>query len=383
MLRIGIVANEPSGDILGAGLIRELRKLRDDIQFEGVAGPLMMAEGCRTLVSMERLSVMGLVEVVKHLPDLLAIRRSLERHFRQDPPDLFVGIDAPDFNIGLERRLRRAGIPTVHYVCPTVWAWRPKRVGKLRAAADRVLCIFPFEEAFLNAHGVPCSFVGHPLADEIPAQTDRAGARRALGLDPDRTALAVLPGSRVSEIEALAGCFLGAVQRCQAAVEEDLQFVVPLVNERTRRAFEAIWRAQAPDLPLTLVPSGSRQALVASDLVLTASGTATLEALLLKRPMVVAYKLSPLTYWIVSRFKLVKTPFIAMANLLAGREIAPEFVQQSATPEALAAALLELIRSPARREAFREEAERLHRSMRLDASRKAALALLAVIEARK
>ena len=382
MLRIGIVANEPSGDILGAGLIRELRKLRDDIRFEGVAGPLMIAEGCRTLVPMERLSVMGLVEVVKHLPDLLATRRSLEKHFRQDPPDLFVGIDAPDFNIGLERRLRRAGIPTVHYVCPTVWAWRPKRVGKLREAADHVLCIFPFEEAFLADHGVPCSFVGHPLADEIPERTDRAAARRALGLDPTRMTLAVLPGSRVSEIDALAGCFLDAAQRCRADTDE-LQFVVPLVNERTRAAFEAIWRARAPDLPLTLVQSRSREALIASDLVLTASGTATLEALLLKRPMVVAYRLSPLTHWIVTRFRLVKTPFIAMANLLAGREIAREFVQQAATPEALAGALLELIHSPARRDAFAEEAERLHGAMRLDSSRKAALALLAVIEARK
>ena len=381
MLRIGIVANEPSGDILGAGLIRELRKLRVDIQFEGVAGPLMLAEGCRTLVPMERLSVMGLVEVLKHLPELLFIRRSLVRHFRENPPDLFVGVDAPDFNIGLEQHLRRAGIPTIHYVCPTVWAWRPKRVKKLRSAAELVLSIFPFEKAFLDEHHVPSRYIGHPLADEIPVQTDRAAARRVLDLDPDKMTLALLPGSRMSEIEALSGCFLDTARRCEQR-ESGLQFVAPFVNDRTSEAFESIRQARAPELNIRSVRD-SREALIASDIVLTASGTATLEALLLKRPMVVAYRLNALTYWIVNRFNLVKTPFIAMANLLAGKEIAPEFVQESATPEALADAVTELIRSPARREAFRCEGERVHETLRLDSSRKAAEAALAMIDARQ
>ena len=375
MLRIGIVANEPSGDILGAGLIREIRRLRPEARFEGVAGPLMIAEGCRTLLPMERLSVMGLVEVLRHLPELLSIRRRLAGHFTENPPDLFIGIDGPDFNIGLERRLRKAGIPTAHYVCPTVWAWRPGRVETLRKAVDLVLCIFPFEEPFLAEHGVRCRFVGHPLADEIPEQTDRAAARRALGLDPAATTLALLPGSRIGEIDRLAERFLRAAAICREA-EPGLQFVVPLVNRRSREAFERVRLAHAPGLPLEVVEGRSREALIASDLVLTASGTATLESLLLKRPMVVAYRLNGFTYWLVSRLRLVKTPFIAMANLLAGREIAPEFVQEAATPEALAAALLELIRSPERREAFREEAERLHRAMRRDASVEAAKALL-------
>ena len=381
MLRIGIVANEPSGDILGAGLIREIRRLRPEARFEGVAGPLMIAEGCRTLLPMERLSVMGLVEVLRHLPELLSIRRHLAGHFTDNPPDLFIGIDGPDFNIGLERRLREAGIPTAHYVCPTVWAWRPGRVETLRKAVDLVLCIFPFEEPFLTDHGVRCRFVGHPLADEIPEQTDRAAARRALGLDPAATTLALLPGSRIGEIDRLAERFLRAAAICREA-EPGLQFVVPLVNRRSREAFERVRLAHAPGLPLEVVEGRSREALIASDLVLTASGTATLESLLLKRPMVVAYRLNGFTYWLVSRLRLVKTPFIAMANLLAGREIAPEFVQEAATPEALAAALLELIRSPERREAFREEAGRLHRAMRRNASVEAAKALLELAGAR-
>ncbi len=375
MLRIGIVANEPSGDILGAGLIREIRRLRPEARFEGVAGPLMIAEGCRTLLPMERLSVMGLVEVLRHLPDLLSIRRKLAEHFTGNPPDLFIGIDGPDFNIGLERRLRARGIPTAHYVCPTVWAWRPGRVETLRKAVDLVLCIFPFEEPFLAEHGVHCRFVGHPLADEIPEETDRAAARRALGLDPAATTLALLPGSRIGEIDRLAERFLAAAAICREA-EPGLQIVVPLVNRRSREAFDRVRLAHAPTLPLQVVEGRSREALIASDLVLTASGTATLESLLLKRPMVVAYRLNGFTYWLVSRLRLVKTPFIAMANLLAGREIAPEFVQEAATPEALAAALLELIRSPARREAFRAEAERLHGTMRRNASVEAARALL-------
>lgn len=378
MLKIGIVANEPSGDLLGAGVIREIRKLHPDVRFEGVGGPLMLEQGCRSLFSMERLSVMGLVEVLKHLPELLSIRRKLRNHFLQDPPDVFIGIDAPDFNLGLETDLKNAGIPTVHYVSPTVWAWRPGRVTKIRAAVDLMLSIFPFEAAFLEQHRVPVRYVGHPLADEIPLQNDRYAARMALAVDDKPHVVALLPGSRVGEIESLSATF---IQTALQLVERypDAHFLVPLINARTRTAFESILNREAPDLPVTLVDGQARTAMIAADVVLTASGTATLEALLLKRAMVVAYRLNPLTYWIVKRFNLVRIPYVAMANLLAGEELAPEFIQDAATPEALADALSELLESPQRVSDIQQRYTELHQRLHQDSSRKAAEAVLALI----
>ncbi len=378
MLRIGIVANEPSGDLLGAGVIREIRKRHPDACFEGVGGPLMIEQGCRTLFSMERLSVMGLVEVLKHLPELLSIRRQLRNHFLLDPPDLFIGIDAPDFNLGLERALKQAGIPTAHYVSPTVWAWRPGRVKKIRAAVDLMLTIFPFEAEFLRQHQVPVRYVGHPLADEIPLQNDRAAARMALDVVNKPHVIALLPGSRMGEVGSLSTTFIRAALRLTERYP-DAHFLVPLVNQRIRMAFEAILNREAPDLSVTLIDGEARSVMIAADVVLTASGTATLEAMLLKRAMVVAYRLNALTYWIVRRFNLVRIPYVAMANLLAGEALAPEFIQDEATPEALADALSALLESPARVNHIQECYEQLHITLQQDSSRKAAEAVLSLI----
>ena len=377
-LRVGIVANEVSGDILGAALVSELRSLVPDARFEGVAGPRMLEAGCKTLFPMERLSVMGLTEVLGHLPELLGLRRELVRHFRDDPPDVFIGVDAPDFNLGLERRLREGGIPTVHLVSPTVWAWRPGRVKGIRRAVDLMLCVFPFEESFLREHGVPARFVGHPLADQIPLEVDREAARAHLGLPQEGPLVAILPGSRASEMERLAGPFIESARLCLMA-EPGLRFAVPLVNARLRDQFEGALQRIDPGLPITLVDGQSRTVIAAADCVLTASGTATLETLLLKRPMVVGYRVHPLTYHLVKGLGLVKVPHVAMANLLAGRELAPELLQDRCRAELLAPALLGLLRDPMRRAEIAADYARIHAGMRHNAGRAAALAVLGLI----
>ena len=277
----------------------------------------------------------------------MGIRRELARHFLDHRPDVFIGVDAPDFNLGLERQLRSAGIRTVHLVSPTVWAWRAGRVRGIRRAVDLMLCIFPFEEEFLLRHGVPARYVGHPLADEIPLGVDRAAARVALGLPAEGQVIAVLPGSRAGEVENLAHPFLRAALRCHEE-RPGLRFVTPLVNARLRGIFEAAVAREAPGLPITLVDGRSREVLAASDVVLTASGTATLEALLLKRPMVVGYRVHPITYHLVKQLRLVKVPYVAMANLLAGRGLAPEFIQGRCRSDLLAAALLAFLDDPTR-----------------------------------
>ncbi|MDF1528202.1 MAG: lipid-A-disaccharide synthase [Sedimenticola sp.] len=375
MLRIGIVANEPSGDLLGAGVMREIRKRVADVRFEGIGGPLMIEQGCHSFYSMERLSVMGLVEVLKHLPELLSIRKNLTKHFIKNPPDVFIGIDAPDFNLGLETTLKKNKIPTVHYVSPTVWAWRPKRVKKIRAAVDLMLSIFPFETEFLKRHEIPVAYVGHPLADEIPLKSDRTAAREQLSVANKPHVIAILPGSRVGEINALSEIFLKAALLLEQQYP-DVHFLIPLINQRTRAAFESILNDVAPDLPVTLVEGQSRTVMLAADVVLTASGTATLEAMLLKRAMVVAYKLNVLTYWIVKRFNLVKIPYVAMANLLADEPLAAEFIQDAATPEALANAVSRLIESPEQIRHIEQRYHQLHESLQQDSSRKAAEAIL-------
>lgn len=377
-LRVGIVANEVSGDILGAALVSELRSLVPEARFEGVAGPRMLEAGCKTLFPMERLSVMGLTEVLGHLPELLGLRRELVRHFRDDPPDVFIGVDAPDFNLGLERRLREGGISTVHLVSPTVWAWRPGRVKGIRRAVDLMLCVFPFEEGFLREHGVPARFVGHPLADQIPLEVDQAAARSELGLEHEGPLIAILPGSRAGEMERLSGPFIESARLCLKA-EPGLRFVVPLVSARLRDQFEGVLQRIDPGLPITLVDGRSRTVIAAADCVLTASGTATLETLLLKRPMVVGYRVHPLTYHLVKGLGLVKVPHVAMANLLAGRELAPELLQDRCRAELLAPALLGLLRDPIRRAEIAAEYARIHAGMRHNAGRAAALAVLGLI----
>ncbi len=378
-LRIGIVANEPSGDQLGAGLIQALRGLYPQVEFFGVAGPAMQAQGCDSLVAMEKLSVMGLVEVLKHVPELLRIRRGIVARMLDWRPDVFIGIDAPDFNLGLERRLRKAGIPTVHYVSPTVWAWRESRVKTIRRSVDLVLSILHFEVDFLRKHRVPVHYVGHPLAEEIPLQPDRQAAREALGLPPESTLIALLPGSRLREVESLAADFLLAARQCLARRPE-LKFVVPLVNERVRECFTGILQAQTPQLPITLVDGNSRQVLAACDVVLTASGTATLEALLHKRPMVVGYRIDPMSYWLADTFKLIKVPYVALANLLADEYLAPEFIQHDCRPDKLAEALLAFLDQPDHMRDIESRYLQIHRQMRRESSLEAARAVLGLIK---
>ncbi len=377
-LRIGIVASEISGDLLGARLIRDVRVRCPDARFEGVAGPMMLREGCRSLLPMERLSVMGIVEILRHLPELLGIRAQLVRHFRADPPDAYIGVDAPGLNLGLAARLHRSGIKTVQYVSPTVWAWRQGRVKALRRAVDLVLSIYPFEEEFLGRHRVPAIYVGHPLATEVPMEPDRSDARERLGFSTSDTIIALLPGSRRNEVRGLAADFIEAARRCHAQRPE-LKFVTPLVSVSTRALFEEALRETGAELPITLVDGNSRGVLSAADLVLTASGTATMEALLHKRPMVVAYRLNPLTYGIVKSLDLVKVPYVAMANLLAGEELAPEFIQKECRPEALAQALLGLLDNPGRRAEIRARYRRIHEQLQTGAVKPAADAVLELI----
>jgi len=325
---------------------------------------------------MERLSIMGITEVLKHLPELLRIRRRLVRHFLDDPPDLFIGIDAPAFNLKLSRRLRAAGIPTVQYVSPTVWAWRPGRVKHLRHSVDLVLSIFPFEEAFLRRHQVPVAYVGHPLARDFPLRPDRAAARQRLGVAPDAILIGLLPGSRLSEMRNLAPDFIQAARLCLER-HPDLRFATPLVNTTVRDAFQ-VALAQAGDaLPILQVDGNSRDVLAAADLVLTASGTATLEALLMKRPMVVAYRISALSYRIVR--KLVKVPYAAMANLLAEEELAPEFIQQDCQPRALANALLGFLDDPQRMQAVTDRYRAIHERLQAGNAESAAAAVLGLV----
>ncbi len=374
-LRIGIIAGEMSGDLLGAGLIRALRERYPDAIIDGIGGPQMIAADFRSLFPMEELSVMGLFEVLVHLPRLLRIRRAICKHFLADPPDVFVGIDAPDFNLGVEQRLKAAGIPTVHYVSPSVWAWRQGRVKTIARAVNRMLTLFPFEAAFYREHNVPVSFVGHPLADLIPERVATLDARVALHLPMDVPLIALLPGSRAGEVARLADTFIATVHWC-VHQRPDLHFVVPLANATTREIFVRALEQHNGDLPLHLIDSNARQVMAASDAVLLASGTATLEALMLKRPMVVAYRLAPLTFWLAKW--LVKLPHFALPNLLAERRLVPEFIQDEATPEALGAALLQCLDDTAPRQELISAFDSIHNQLRRDADHSAAAAVLEV-----
>jgi lipid-A-disaccharide synthase len=369
-LRIALVAGEASGDILGSGLMRALKAQHADIEFIGVGGPLMQAEGLTSYFPMERLSVMGLVEVLGRLPELLKRRKRLIQTLIAEKPDVFIGIDAPDFTLNIELKLRRAGIKTVHYVSPSVWAWRQKRVLKIREGCDLMLTLFPFEARFYQEKGVPVRFVGHSLADTIPLQADRAAARAELGL-PDGPLVALMPGSRGGEVGRLGALFLDAAERLRA-LRPGVRFVMPCASPQRRAQLEELLAGR--DLPLTLLDGQSHRALAACDAVLIASGTATLEALLYKRPMVVAYRLAPLTFWILKR--LVKSPYISLPNLLAQRLLVPELLQDDATPEALAQTLSPLIGGGEEQTRGFDE---IHRTLRLDASNQAADAVLSLI----
>ena len=377
---IAIIAGEASGDILGAGLIRSLRKRYPKARFVGIGGDEMIAEGFHSLVPMERLSVMGLVEVLGRIRELFSIRARLLEYFFTTPPDVVIGIDSPDFTLAIERRCREAGIPSVHYVSPSVWAWRQKRIFKIAKSVDLMLTLFPFEARFYEEHNVPVAFVGHPLADRIPMQPDTGAARKALGLNLDQPVLEVLPGSRGGEVERLGTLFLEASRWLQER-RPDIQLVIPCVNRGREKQVEGLVEALEVKLPVTLVRGRSREVMAASDVVLLASGTATLEAMLLKRPMVVGYRLSNLSYKLLSR--LVKVPWVALPNLLAQQGLVPELLQDDATPEALGAAVLERMENTEEREQLQQAFSELHESLRQNADERAATAISELMERRR
>ncbi|VEL96008.1 lipid-A-disaccharide synthase [Alteromonas sp. 76-1] len=334
-LRIAMVAGEPSGDVLAAGMVAELKRLYPDAIIEGIGGPNMQAQGFHSLFDMETLSVMGLVEVLSHLPAILKVKKALLAHFSDNPPDIFVGVDAPDFNLRVEKELKSKGIKTIHYVSPTIWAWREKRVHKIAKAAGRVLGLFPFEQQVYDKYDVPYTFVGHTMADSIALTPDQQASRKTLNLPIDKAVLAVLPGSRRGEVDTLLPIFIETMEKI-AAQRPDIEFVIPAANAHRLEQINGMLKEAnnaSERLPIHVTEGTSRDAMIASNVILLASGTATLEAMLCKRPMVVAYKLSPITYKIMQR--LYKAPFFALPNLLANEALVPELLQEDVNPDTL------------------------------------------------
>ena len=376
---IGMVAGEASGDILGANLIKSLKARYPNAEFEGIGGPLMLDEGFKSQVPMERLSVMGLVEVLGRIFELIGIRRRIKNYFLSKRPAIFIGIDAPDFNLGLEEKLRKAQIKTSHYVSPSVWAWRQKRVYKIARAVDLMLTLFPFEAGFYRDHNVRVKFVGHPLADIIPLANDKLEARGKLGIAESETLVAILPGSRAGEVKYIAESFIEAARYIREA-RSDVQFVIPCVNKDRRDQIQALVNEHGADLPIRLIDGQSRELMAASDFVLLASGTAALEAMLLKKPMVVSYRVAWLTHAIMKR--LLKVPFVSLPNLLAGKELVPELLQDAAEPKRIAEAALKLM-SPEVSAPIVSSFDALHQSLRLNASEEAADAIVEVIEGKQ
>ena len=382
-LTIGIVAGEASGDILGAGLIRALRQRYPRARFAGIGGPEMEAEGFHSLVPMERLSVMGLVEVLGRLRELFQIRARITDYFLNTldtPPAVVIGIDAPDFTLGLERICRDAGVPTAHYVSPSVWAWRQKRIFKIAKSVDLMLTLFPFEARFYEEHGVPVAFVGHPLADRVPLAPDTAAAREAFGLSTMAPVLAILPGSRAGEVQRLGQLFLEAAQWLQQR-QPELQLIIPCVNKAREKQLRELMAQLGVTLPVQIVQGRSRDVMASADVVMLASGTATLEAMLLKKPMVVGYRLTAFTFWLAS--KLVKVPHVALPNLLAQKELVPELLQDDATPESLGQAVQRWLADDHARHAIQDEFLELHHQLRKDADQRAATAVAELVERKR
>jgi lipid-A-disaccharide synthase len=374
-LRVAIVAGEHSGDTLGAALIEALRARVPNLECFGVAGPKMVAAGCEAWAPADSIAVMGLAEVVRHLPRLLRLRSSLRRRFLAARPDVFIGIDSPEFNLGLAGRLKRAGIRTVQYVSPQVWAWRQGRVRTIGRDCDLVLCLLPFESAFYASHAVRAEFVGHPLADQIPLEADTAGARAALGIATDARVVALLPGSRMFEVAHLAAPFIEAVNWLHAR-RPDLEFIAPMASAALRERFERELAQGTENAKIRLIDGQAQRVLAAADAVLVASGTATLETLLSGKPMVVAYKVSWLTYFLVRTLGLVKIPFFSQPNLLAGRSLVPEFEQAAVNGAAMGAALLAQLDDPAHAAVLRAEFTRIHQQLRRGGATRAASAVL-------
>jgi lipid-A-disaccharide synthase len=377
MPTIGIVAGEASGDLLGSHLIAALKAKRPDLEFVGIAGPKMMAEGAETLYSMERLAVRGYFEVLKHYWGLVRMRRELARYFIKNPPDLFIGIDAPDFNLGLEKMLRRRGIKTMHYVSPSIWAWRRGRIKNIRRAANHLLCLFPFEKPLYDEAGIPATYVGHPLADIIPLEQSVELARAELKIIQPGLVIALLPGSRQSEIDYMADLFIKTAMQIVVDVP-DAQFLVPLVTRETREKFEAaIYRNHAEEVPIRILFGHAHMAMAAADGVVVASGTATLEAALLKRPMVIAYRMSAWSWPIMKRMGYL--PWVGLPNILAGQTVVPELLQNKATPEAMADELLRMVYDKERVADIHAQFTAIHEQLRRNTAEKAANAVLGMI----
>jgi lipid-A-disaccharide synthase len=376
-MKIGMVAGEASGDLLGAGLIQALRETDPNLQVHGIAGPEMLAAGAQSLYNMESLSVMGLIEPIFHLPELITIRRNLYNYYLKNPPDVFVGIDSPDFNLGLEIKLRQANIPIVHYVSPSVWAWRKKRIIKIAKAVDLMLALFPFEADFYRHHNVPVQYVGHPLADKIPLEPDRLAARQRLELDSEKIYIAILPGSRRNELKYLAELFVNTAYRCWK-LRPQVEFITASANTKRHQDFQQLWRKLIPEVPIKFFEGRSHEVMEAANVVLVTSGTATLETMLYKRPMVIAYRMNAITYEIARH--IVKVPFIGLPNLLANEKIVPEFIQKEATPEKLALALLNFLDKPEEVEKLQKKFTELHLILKCNANQQAAQAVLKLLK---
>ncbi|GAA0856045.1 lipid-A-disaccharide synthase [Aliiglaciecola litoralis] len=384
-LKIGVVAGEASGDVLAAGMIKQIRLQYPDAIIEGIAGPNMLQQGCRTLFDMEELSVMGLVEVLSRIRRLLHIRKSVFNHFKDNPPDVFIGVDAPDFNLPLEKKLKRLGIKTVHYVSPTVWAWRENRIYGIGEATNLVLSIFPFEKAVYDKHGFPCQFVGHTMADDIPLQPDQAKARQDLSsieFTEDQKVLALLPGSRAGEVNMLLDIFLhSAAKVCDAL--GSLNVLIPAVNEVRKQQIEAKIQAfkqneiPSESLVINVLLGQSRDVMIASDAILLASGTASLEAMLCKRPMLVAYRLKWFTHQMMKR--LYKAKYFALPNVLADKLVVPELLQEQVNPDTISEYLVGMLSDP--NSTVSDEFVPLHKMLKQDADKQAANAVLTLIGA--
>ena len=374
MPTIAIVAGEASGDLLGSGLIAALKKKRPDLKFIGIAGPKMLAVGAETLFPMERLAVRGYAEVIRHYFGILGIRRALLRFFLKNRPDLFIGVDAPDFNLGLSRQLKKHGIKTIHYVSPSIWAWRGGRINNIAQSVDEILCLFPFEKPIYDKANVAATYVGHPLADMIAPHQDKALVREGLKLDKEGLVIALLPGSRQGELGYMADLFIHAAQHIADDIPE-AQFLVPLISRETRNKFEeAIRRNHAEDVSFKLLFGHAHLALAAADGAIVASGTATLEAALLQCPMVIAYRMSRLSWMIMKHMRYL--PWAGLPNILANKDLVPELIQEQATAQSLAESLLLLVFDRKRVKTLKTEFEKIHHSLRQNASEKAAEAVM-------
>ena len=379
-----MVAGEASGDLLASHLIEAIRRRLPDTEFYGIGGPKMLGEGFDAWFPLETLAVRGYVEVLRHFRKISGIRKQLKNRLLADPPDVFIGIDAPDFNLDLEKALKQRGIPTVHYVSPSIWAWRGKRIHKIGQSVSRILALFPFEPALYEKQGIPVSYVGHPLADMLPLEDCRTQARDRFGLSPQQTVFALLPGSRQSELNYMAETFIDAARIIHQQLPQAL-FLVPMATGETRALFEAalLRCCRGSDLPIRILSGQAHEAMMAADAVLVASGTATLEAALLKRPMVIAYKISPFSYQVMRHMGYL--PYVGLPNILAGRFVVPEFIQGDATPENLAQALLNLLQDKAACERISEVFLGIHLQLRQNTAVKAAEAIFEYLpeEARK